>query len=371
MNSSSSPGDQPPLTPDLGQARQQLAIIGRRPEAQFSFRACADRCTDIRETRKCYGTLDAGIRQSSGATNGRKCRPAGILEERQRTVGAGAYFVPNELDGHGQLKENVVGTRAAFADADTAEQVRSALRFAEQVPPGLITASGGVDNGVPKLQMFWPTEGCPLPYFTDLQLAIVSRAGTDPAVKDAGHIMRLAGYFHMKCEPRMTQVLYADPRNRYDYHELLARVLAQPQICDPWGHRRPGPPGRRRPGVPLGAAIAGPTARLRELVDVHGGLFSPAVKALIREAKAPTEGPGTGNRHATLVSIAARLIQAGWHDNEIEELVLPIANDTWSDGDWAEHLKSIIKSIWAKHDAALAKIPAAPARLAAAFSAER
>jgi hypothetical protein len=339
------------LTPDLDQSRRMLEIIGPGSDAQFGFRACADRCTDIRETRKCFGTLDHGIRQSnSEKTNGRPCRPAGILEQRQRSVGTGAYVIPNMLDGKGQRLENVIGIRALFVDADTKEQVRSALRFSKLIPPGLINASGGIDGGIPKVQVFWPVEGCPADEFTKAQLLLISRAGGDPAVKDACRLMRLAGLYHLKREPRMTRIVWADRRIRYDYRDLIRRIRSLPQICDPLAPVARATTtttivGRRRP------AAYSATGRLNELIAEHDGLVKPAVRKLIEEI-----GAAGCDRHNSIVAACGRLIQLRWPEKQALEFLAPLVNQHFQDGDWTGEVERATEHARRRENERLGKI---------------
>jgi hypothetical protein len=58
----------------------------------------------------------------------------------------------------------------------------------------MIVASGGLDGSTPKLHGYWCAEGCPVEQFTAAQELLISRAGTDPAIKDVPRIMRAAGY---------------------------------------------------------------------------------------------------------------------------------------------------------------------------------
>ena len=76
------------------------------------------------------------------------------------------------------------------------------------------------------------------------------------------------------------------------------------------------------------------------MLDRYSGLITPAVRALLREAQAPGEGT-PGNRHATLVTIVARLVHTRWGDDDIRQLVLPVVNAGWGDGYWDDHLARI------------------------------
>lgn len=361
----------PVLTPDLAQARTFLDALDPSPGAQFGFRTFDDAGDDLRLAVKAFGTLDSGTRQSSNpAKHGKPCRPAGLLTWMQGK-GAGAFVVPNQLDGRGQLKANVVGIRALYADCDNRQEVEQVHAFikASGLMPTIIVASGGTHEGVDKLHAYWRVTGCPVPEFTRGQLTLVSRIGSDPAVQDPGRVMRLPGFWHQKREPRMTWIV-AQSSATYAYPDLLARVMAQPQVCDPWAGGRGTGTRRVATGQPLDPA--GPTGRLRVLLDLHGDMVTPAVKALVREAVAPTKDRA-GNRHATLLSIAARCVQVGWPDADIQALVQPVVIEHWG-GDRSERLAGML--IWVREQEAADLAVAPPmtpraARLAAAFGATR
>lgn len=370
MFTTSEPGSQPVPRPNLDEARRFLRTIDPDPGAQFGFRTCDDRGDDPRCAVKCFGTLDRGIRQSRNPRkDGQSCQPGRLLQYMQNH-GAGAFAVVNKLDGLGQRKANVTHVGALFADADTAAQARSALHFAQQVGPTMVVASGGLDGDVEKLQIYWCVDGCPTDDFRAAMELLISRTGTDQAVKDLARVMRLPGFWHQKREPRQTRIIAADPSIRYGYRDLIARIQAQPQIAS---LHTGGSSGRTSPrrgivGARLGAAATEPTQRLRVLLDLYGGLIAPAVRALLREAVAPTPAQ-PGNRHGTIISAVARCAQAGWSDENIHRLILPVINSGWQDGDWGDHLGRAIEWVRAQENAGLARLPAAPAKIAAAFGA--
>jgi hypothetical protein len=246
--------------------------------------------------------------------------------------GAGAFFVPNKLDGQGQRKANVAAIRALYVDADSRPEVERLHAFINRTGllPTVVIASGGIHDGVEKLQGYWRVQGCSVGAFTDAQLTLVSRIGTDAAVQDAGRVMRLAGFWHQKREPSRTRIMSINPAAEYSFDEFMARLRAQPQIVDPWAAtRRTGHTSAPHHGSVMGRDnCVPPTARLRVLLDRYGGLITPSVHALLREARSPSDGAG-GNRHSTLVAIVARCVQIGWPDADIQQLVLPTAFDIW------------------------------------------
>ena len=351
----------PDLAPDLAQAQTFLNILDPRPGAAFGFRTIDDKDDDTRLAVKASGTLDRGVRQSANpAKNGKPCCPAGLLTYMQG-LGAGVFVVPNELDGQGQHKRNVTRSRAGYLDCDSRREVEAARAFVARsgLAPSIIVASGGVHDGVDKLHLYWCLDGCPVADFTHLQLTLASRTGSDPAVQDAGRVMRLPGFWHQKRTPRMTRVVEASGA-RYAWPGFLARVQAQPQVCDPWAGGKGAGTRRASPGQPLDPA--GPGARLRVLLDLHAGLVTPAVRALLREAKAPCDD-GAGNRHATLLAVAARCVQVGWPDADIQALVQPVLVQHWG-GDRRERLAEMLAWVRGQEAAAIAAAPPLTARAA-------
>jgi len=346
------------LIPNLPEARQHLhAIWGDEPGG---FRTCDDRGDDLRLAVRAYGTLESGVRQSKDpAKHGKPCRPASLLCYMQ-SRGAGVFFTVNALDGQGQRKANVNAIRTLFADADDHPATEHLFRFIERtrLTPAAIVASGGMHDGVDKLHAYWRIKGCRVAQFTDAQRLLASRAGTDPAVADPGRVMRLAGFWHLKREPRQTRIVEINPDVEYEFGEFVARTKAEPQIVD---FKSAAPRGSRLATGHVGHSgiSAEPTARLRVLLDKHGGLITPAVRALLREAMAPTDGR-PGNRHASMVAAVARTMQAGWPDADIRALVLPIVNGEWGGEDRSARLENIIAWTREQESAAIAAMPASP-----------
>lgn len=351
------------LRANLVEAGRFLVALDPDPCATFGFRTCADHGDDIRLAVKAFGSLDCGIRQSKDPSkDGKRCHPARLLSFMQN-MGAGAFVVVNKLDGRGQLKANITAIRALYVDADSRREVEAVHAFLSTTGliPTAMVASGGVHDGVEKLQVYWRIEGCPVLEFTDAQLTLVSRIGTDPAVHDVGRVMRLPGFWHQKREPRQTRIVSIAPTGHYEFAEFMARVTAQPQIVDPWASSRRArqrtAPRRGGNVITAATAAAGPTARLRILLDMHGGLITPAVRALLREAVPPEDGR-PGNRHATMVSAVARCMQAGWPDADIRALVLPVINGEWGGPDRSDRLEQIIAWTRGQENTAIAATPA-------------
>jgi hypothetical protein len=329
-------------------ARMLLAALDPDSKAQWGFRTFADGNDDPRLAIKCCGTLDGGVRQSANpAKNKKPCQPSRLLAF-MNGLGAGVFFTPNRLDGAGQSAANVVAVRALFVDADSRPEVDRLHAFvtASALQPTAIVASGGLHDGVEKLQAYWRIDGCNLDQFSHAQRTLISRVGSDPAVNDLARVMRVPGFYHRKREPRMTRLISVDASKVYDFALFIDRVQRLPAI----GGTSTGQPhvGNREPTTgPVGPPVPAPygrssiNARLRELMHQHGDLVVPAVGRLLLEAVGPVDGPG--NRHATLVSVVAKLNSRGWSDDEISGWVLPRINEKWADGDWGEHLSRVVR----------------------------
>jgi hypothetical protein len=356
------------LKPDLLQTARFIEAIDTTPSAPFGFRTFDDRGSDIRCAVKLHGTLGSAVRQSANPTkNGRICNPLGLLGFMQR-LGAGVFFVANLLNGAGQRAANVVGIRALYVDCDTRDTVERLRRFiaATGLVPTIVVASGGVHDGVDKLHAYWRVTGCAVEDFTRSQLMLISRIGSDSAVQDPSRVMRLPGFYHQKHEPRMTCIIESSGRV-YDCAELVALTALHPPFCHP-------APGKQGNATSRDVASSQPinkpetTSRLRVLLDQHNGNIAPAATALIREAYRPNGG-APGNRHPTLVSIAGRCVQAGWHDELIRKLVIPVATEAWQVEGLSEDLNSILRSLRAKEAAKLAAAPPMSERAKRAASA--
>ena len=357
--------------PDLAQARAFLDSLDARPGASFGFRTIDDGGDDPRLAIKAFGNLGRGVRQSGDlGKNGRPCRPARLLAYMQG-LGAGVFVMPNELDGRGQGKASVMGIRTLWIDADSSAAVAGLRAFIAQsgLVPAVVVASGGTHEGVDKLHAYWRVTACPVADFTHGQLTLVSRIGSDPAVQDAGRVMRLPGFWHQKREPRMTRIVESSNAH-YAWPGFLAQIQLQPQLCDPWAGGKGT--GTRRVVAGQSLNFAGPTARLRVLLNLHGGLVTPAVRTLLKEAVAPTMEQA-GNRHATLMAVAARLVQIGWLEADIQALVQPVVIEHWG-VDRRERLAGMLA--WARGNEATARaaepaLSAHAARIVTAFSAAR
>jgi hypothetical protein len=188
-----------------------LALLGG-PGAQFAFRTFDDRRNDFRLACSLFGDANWAVRLT-GAKAGRRVRTMQFLAYMQK-LGAGVFVTTNETDGTGAKAEHVRRIRALIADADSAEQVASLRRFINStgLVPSILVESGGLAIGpdgalVPKLHAYWRMDDCPVEQFTAGQEILNTRTGCDAAVKDLPRVLRLPGFYNLKCEPRMTRIV--------------------------------------------------------------------------------------------------------------------------------------------------------------------
>lgn len=352
--------------PDVDQAQLFLDALDPLPDPRFGFATFDDRGDDPRLAMRLYGDL-GWAEQLTGRNKGRLRRTVSMLAYMQ-SLGASVFVTVQRLNGRGATGAQVNGIRAIISDADDDRQLDNRQRFidATGLTPTITVASGGrTASGADKLQCYWLVDGCAVSAFPELQALLLSRTGTDPAVKDVARVLRLPGFLHMKREPRMTRMI---ERTGIVYPiDEIERRLRQAPIVQTVAARASG-----RGGVGQSGNAVERTARLRELLHQHGGLITPSMRQLIREATPRTEH-APGNRHATLVAIAARLAQCGWRNQDIHGLVLPAVEETWG-VDRAERLDSILRWVRGREAETVAAQPSPTermTRLAAAFGAGR
>jgi hypothetical protein len=333
-----------PIVADLDEAKRFLALLDPDPDTRFGFATFDDdhERADYRQAMRLHGTLDRVVRLT-GRRRGEVSGTTGLLGFMQG-LGAGVFVTIQALDGDGATGAHVSRIRAFHADADTEAQRVSLGTFIQRsgLVPSILVASGGLTvTGRAKVQAYWLVADCPVDDFEAVQALLLTRCGTDPAARDLARVLRLPGFVHQKVKgsPRLTRIL-ADGGPVYGLADFTVRVRALPKV------QEIGPAtvfrGTRTAGKPSGGTMsADRTARLRELLEVSGGIVTPAVATLIAEAVPPVGG-NPGNRHPTLMAIVARLAQRGWSDLSIRRLVLDRVNVAWGDGDWGDHLDRML-----------------------------
>jgi hypothetical protein len=124
--------------------------------------------------------------------------------------GGGVYVTVNQTDLKGRKAENITGIRALFVDFDTqrAERVNDLLRL--DMPPSMI-----IETSLGKHHAYWLCDGLGLEEFKPLQQRLITHFiddGADKSIHDLPRIMRLAGFYHLKGEPFLSQVVHVGER---------------------------------------------------------------------------------------------------------------------------------------------------------------
>jgi hypothetical protein len=144
----------------------------------------------------------------------------GSIAEHAQTLAAlndkGAHIgvMVNAGDLAGRSAHNVVALRALWIDED--QPKRRPFKLA----PSIVVRS---KRGAHAYWLLQPE--APIERFTASQRQLAKYYGTDAAVSDLAHVMRLPGFWHRKAEPFEVELLHADGSMRY---ELEAVVAAHP-----------------------------------------------------------------------------------------------------------------------------------------------
>jgi len=318
--------------PDLAETWRFLSLLDPSPDARFGFATAADRGHDPRLATRCYGTPTSGKRLS-GPKRGQPCSPARLLGFMQ-TLGAGCFVTVQAIDGEGATTPHVTRIRAVIADADTPEQLANLHAFIERsgLVPSITVASGGrTSDGADKLQCYWLMADCHVSTFAALQALLLSRVGTDPAVRDAARLLRLPGFYHIKREPRMTQIIAASGVV-YDCRNLSACIEAQPLVQAAAPLR--GVRTRSAGATTSIARMACPAmVRLHELFEKYDCRIKPAVRELIEEIGNQRRG-----RHDSVVSLVGYLVRKDWTEPDVLAFLVPLVNEHFGDGDWSKEI---------------------------------
>lgn len=184
-----------PLQVNLDAAEKFLAALD--PTAQrFTFQTFDDskeKRPDL--ARVIHGTLE-------------QCAPE--LEQLNKR-GAGVYVTVNKTDLKGRSKEHIVHVRAVCADFDDPMPVHELGERLKGTGKPSIVVRSSIVGGNPKFHVYWsidPADPLPLDEFTGCQSAIAERLRSDPAIKDLPRVMRLPGFYHLKGDPLMVELLH-------------------------------------------------------------------------------------------------------------------------------------------------------------------
>lgn len=144
------------------------------------------------------------------------------IAKRLETInneGGGIYYMVNRGDGLGRGKDNVLGVRALFADVDGTpiEPI-----YNSPLEPHILLQSGPANY-----HAYWLVEDCELARFTQLQLAIAARFGSDSSVSDECRVMRVPGFWNMKpkyAKPFQVKVLRMDAFLPYKLGTIIDKL---------------------------------------------------------------------------------------------------------------------------------------------------
>ena len=125
--------------------------------------------------------------------------------------GAGIFVMVNQGDGirHDQAKTcrtaaNIQRIRALFVDLDGAP-LEPALKF--KIAPSMV-----VQTSPGRYHAYWLINHCPLDQFKVHQQELASQLNGDPVVCDLPRVMRLPGFYHMKREPYLVNLIESNPK---------------------------------------------------------------------------------------------------------------------------------------------------------------
>lgn len=123
---------------------------------------------------------------------------------RLNSAGAGVFVTINETNGSGRKAKDVVRVRSVFIDIDGGQdQVRRVrLQLAElDVAPDIIVETARGQH------CYFLVDDLPLDGFGAYQLALATKFGTDPAIKDLSRVMRVPGTLHLKGSPVLVRLV--------------------------------------------------------------------------------------------------------------------------------------------------------------------
>jgi len=133
-----------------------------------------------------------------------------VLNRQRR----GVFWTVNQTNLKGRKAENVIRVRSLFVDLDGApvESVQNC-----SLPPNLI-----VESSPGRYHAYWKVSDCPLEKFGSVQKALASKFNGDPAIHDLPRVMRLPGFIHQKNNPFMTRLVQVNEKGAYSLAEIMS-----------------------------------------------------------------------------------------------------------------------------------------------------
>ena len=130
--------------------------------------------------------------------------------------GCGVFFTVNRTDGNGRAASNIVAVRALFVDLDGAP-LEPVLNC--KVPPSVV-----IESSPGRYQAFWRCKNVAVSEFTQMQKALIKKFNGDPACKDLGRLMRMAGFWHLKKEPHLVKIIYQSTQFKHTKEKLIEEL---------------------------------------------------------------------------------------------------------------------------------------------------
>ena len=183
------------MTPDLAQTQDFLDALDPASRA-FTFQFFPERADSIVLPDHPHGRLaDLGE----------------LLVERNRQ-GAGIFVTVNRTDGRGRSAENIIGLRSLVIDCDTPRLRPLAL------PPSL-----SVETRPARGHHYWLlASGEDTKRFRRAQQQLATYYGSDLTICDLPRVFRLPGFYNVKAEPHLVQLLRDRRELRYTIDQVLA-----------------------------------------------------------------------------------------------------------------------------------------------------
>ena len=123
-------------------------------------------------------------------------------------TGCGIFVAVNECDGNGRKTHNVCRVRALHIDTD------GFIPAEWHLEPSIVNKSKA---GV---HAYWLVSDCSLADFKSAQQRLIAHYGSDKHVCDLPRVLRLPGYWHVKAEPYMVEMLQTWP-DKYTLADVL------------------------------------------------------------------------------------------------------------------------------------------------------
>jgi KaiC/GvpD/RAD55 family RecA-like ATPase len=193
------------LTPNKAVATQFLSLLDPNASA-FTFQTFDDNQDrkDGPRPKVLHGSLDEHFDKLS------------YLNQE----GAGVFVTVNRTDLNGRKRENIVGIRAVFQEADNGNEPELPLE------PNLV-----VESSPGKRHCYLLTDSTKLDEFTGVQQRLVKDFGSDPNAADIGRVLRLPGFNHQKVsskkglsgKPFMVRII-SHNNERYAWEDIKAAL---------------------------------------------------------------------------------------------------------------------------------------------------